>query len=122
MAVGGAQSGRGGEGGSRPRPRAGRRGGGADLVQLADHPPLARGQRPRPSAPVTPLCFVTASAGNHFVTELLGAVASEAEALGAPVRQVADHFPSPEPGTAYVYVPHEFAAAAPPEAMPTAAQ
>lgn len=71
---------------------------------------------------MTSLCFVTASAGNHFMTELLAAVASEARALGAPVTEVADHFPDPEPGTAYVYVPHEYAALAPADGSPTALQ
>jgi len=71
---------------------------------------------------VTSLCFVTAGAGNHFITELLETVASEARALGASVTSVADHFPEPEPGTAYVYVPHEYAALAPEEGLPTAVQ
>ncbi len=71
---------------------------------------------------MTSLCFVTASAGNHFMTELLEAVASEARALGAPVTSVTDHFPDPEAGTAYVYVPHEYAALLPEEQQPTALQ
>ncbi len=70
---------------------------------------------------MTSLCFVSASAGNHFMAELLAAVASEASALGAPVTQVADHFPDPEPDTAYVYVPHEYVALAPAEGLPSAA-
>lgn len=69
---------------------------------------------------MTSLCFVTASAGNYFMTELLGAVASEARALGAHVTSVADHFPDPEPDTTYVYVPHEYAALVPEERLPTA--
>ncbi|MCA1835596.1 MAG: hypothetical protein LC721_04385, partial [Actinobacteria bacterium] len=71
---------------------------------------------------MTSLCFVTASAGNHFMTELLEAVATEARALGAPVTSAADHFPDPEPGTAYVYVPHEYAAVVPEERQPTPLQ
>ncbi|MDQ4047825.1 MAG: glycosyltransferase [Actinomycetota bacterium] len=71
---------------------------------------------------MTSLCFVTASAGNHFMKELLAAVASEASALGAAVTHVADHFPDPYPDTAYVYVPHEYAALAPADGMPTHVQ
>lgn len=56
------------------------------------------------------------------MTELLAAVASEVRALGAPVTQVADHFPDSAPDTAYVYVPHEYAALAPADGTPTAAQ
>jgi hypothetical protein len=54
---------------------------------------------------VTSLCFVTASAGNYFMTELLEAVASEARALGASVTSVADHFPDPEPDSAFLVEP-----------------
>ena len=71
---------------------------------------------------MTSLCFVTASAGNRFMTELLEAVASEAKALGASVRSVSDRFPDPEPGMAYVYVPHEYAALVSQEHMPSTIQ
>ena len=71
---------------------------------------------------MTSLCFVTTTAGNHFMTELLEAVGSEAKATGVEVMHVADHFPEAERDTAYVFVPHEYAATAPAGAMPTAAQ
>lgn len=68
------------------------------------------------------LCFVSPRAGNLFMRELLAVLAREAAALGAQVTESWDEFPPLSAAGAYVIVPHEYAACAPPDAHPSAAQ
>lgn len=77
----------------------------------------------------TTLCFVGASRGNHFINELLSAVAHSVRAEGVEASVVMDAFsPSEEAtvraddSTVYVVIPHEYFVLAPPDLHPTSAQ
>ncbi len=54
------------------------------------------------------LWFLTASAGNRFMTELLAALAAAATRAGAEVAWACDGYPEAGDRDAYVVVPHEF--------------
>lgn len=59
------------------------------------------------------IAFVAPALGNHFMTELLGAIAHEVARPGVRTRVVADRFPPLEDTDAYVIVPHEYFALSP---------
>jgi hypothetical protein len=68
---------------------------------------------------VATLCFLTSRRSNHFVNELLSAVAKAVAREGADVTFAREHFPALDDTTAYVVVPHEFFALAPDAGSPT---
>jgi len=77
----------------------------------------------------TTLCFVGASGGNHFMNELLSAVAHSVRGEGVDASVVMDTFTPPrdatahvEDSTVYVIVPHEYFLLAPPAGHPTRGQ
>ena len=71
---------------------------------------------------MTRIAFVTARRGNYFMTELLAAVSREVAGVGASVVLAYDEFPSLEQADAYVVIPHEYFACAPPAGHPSPAQ
>ncbi|MEA2373107.1 MAG: hypothetical protein QOH12_3501 [Solirubrobacteraceae bacterium] len=71
---------------------------------------------------MTRIAFVTASRGNYFMTELLAAVSREVADAGGDVVMAYDEFPSLEQTDAYVVIPHEYFACAPPTGHPSASQ
>ena len=62
---------------------------------------------------VNNLCFLNATRGNYFMTELLGAIAAAAERRGINVTTGEDVFPEDATDTAFVVIPHEFFELAP---------
>ena len=77
----------------------------------------------------TTLCFVGASDGNHFMNELLSAVAHTVRAEGVDASVVMDTFSPAEDAsvhvddsTVYVVIPHEYFLLAPPAGHPTRGQ
>lgn len=68
------------------------------------------------------LCFLDASGGNAFMTELLEAVAGAVADEGVPVSFQADRYPPFRDGVVYVVIPHEFFELAPGGGEPTPAQ
>ena len=77
----------------------------------------------------TTLCFVGASDGNHFMNELLSAVAHTVRAEGVDASMVMDTFSPAEDAsvhvddsTVYVVIPHEYFLLAPPAGHPTRGQ
>ena len=62
---------------------------------------------------MTEICFLTASRGNAFMTELLRTVAEAVAAEGIDVSFEVDHYPPLRDGVAYVAIPHEFFELAP---------
>src|SRR5579884_1206597 len=68
------------------------------------------------------IAFVTASGGNHFMTELLMAVAHEAGRADARTSIAVDRFPPEETTDAYVIVPHEYFACVPAKFGPSRRQ
>ncbi len=65
------------------------------------------------------LCFLTSQRSNHFVNELLTAVAKAVAQEGADVSFAEEYFPEFDDTTVYVVVPHEFFALAPDAGGPT---
>lgn len=59
------------------------------------------------------LCFVGASRGNHYMNELLGAVAHSVRAEGVEASLVLDAVPPADESTVYVLIPHEYFVCAP---------
>ncbi len=68
------------------------------------------------------LRFVSTSGSNFFMTELLELVAAGARDLGADAQVVLDRFPSGDPDTVFVMIPHEFYATTPETDHPTVDQ
>jgi hypothetical protein len=68
---------------------------------------------------VNEICFLTASRGNAFMTELLHTVADAVAAEGVEVSFQVDHYPPLRDGVAYVAIPHEFFELAPRGGAPT---
>ena len=68
------------------------------------------------------LCFVGASRGNHFMNELLGAVAHSVRAEGVEASLVLDAVPPADESTVYVLIPHEYFVCAPAAGHPTGEQ
>jgi len=71
-------------------------------------------------APAPRACFVHASEQNVYFGEILDAFRAALEQTGVATQQAVDHFPAPEPGLVYVFVPHEFIPLTYPNAHPTA--
>ena len=67
-------------------------------------------------------CFVSASGQNLFVGEMLDAFRAALERHGVPTEHAVDHFPAPEQGLVYVFVPHEYIPLTHSEAHPSAEQ
>lgn len=73
------------------------------------------------TAPAGPrLCFVGTRSGNHFLTELLEAVAGASADAGARVSFAFDGYPRFDDPTVYVVIPHEFFTLVPEERWPDA--
>jgi len=68
---------------------------------------------------VATLCFLTSRRSNHFVNELLSAVAKAVAQEGADVAVAHERFPPFDDATVYVVVPHEFFALAQDAGGPT---
>jgi hypothetical protein len=68
---------------------------------------------------VNEICFLTASRGNAFMTELLNTVADAVAAEGIEVSFEVDHYPPLRDGVAYVAITHEFFELAPRGGDPT---
>jgi len=67
-------------------------------------------------------CFVSASGQNVFFEELLDALRISLVDLGVDTVEAVDHFPKPEAGLVFVFVPHEYLPLTDEAAHPTAAQ
>ena len=67
-------------------------------------------------------CFVSASGQNVFFEELLDALRESLDSLGIETTVAVDHFPRPQEGLAYVFVPHEYLPLTDRAAHPTPAQ
>ncbi len=65
---------------------------------------------------------MAASGQNVFFDELLAALESELRVHGVETKRATDHFPAPQHGTAYLFVPHEYMPLTLPEAHPRADQ
>lgn len=70
----------------------------------------------------TTLCFVGASRGNHYMNEILSAVAHAVRAEGAEASFVLDAAPPADESTVYVLIPHEYFVCAPFAGHPTGGQ
>lgn len=68
------------------------------------------------------LCFVTASAGNYFMTELLAALSTTAAEAGHKSILASDAFPDDAEIDAYVAIPHELHATVAPSLYPSQEQ
>ena len=65
------------------------------------------------------LCFLTPRRGNHFMTELLEALAGAVRREGVATSMVTDQYSEWDPETAWVLIPHEFFDQAPRGGIPT---
>ena len=70
---------------------------------------------------MTRACIVSASGQNVFFEEMLDALHGALVAHGVEISRAVDHFPPPEDGLAYLFVPHEFMPLTQAEAHPSAA-